>query len=152
MSPCKYNVEYINTYTTDDDGNNVALPNYADTFDFMCFYYAMGSIYELPGGIQYYKIVSAGDFKYLNGKALKAGLDTFKAMYDNLFRYSDIPPKFYIYDKYNKYGGETLTEITDKDIINKLNLLPIPQDYAIISSKGIKYSDMDIGVQSKLYY
>ena len=152
MSPCKYNVKYINTYITEDDGNKVALPNYADTFDFMCFYYAMGSIYELPGGIQYYKIVSAGDFKYLNGKALKAGLDTFKAMYDNLFRYSDIPPKFYIYDKYNKYGGETLTEITDKDIINKLNLLPIPQDYAIISSKGIKYSDMDIGVQSKLYY
>ena len=57
-----------------------------------------------------------------------------------------------IYDKYNKYGGETLTEITDKEVINKLNLLPIPENYAIISSKGIKYSYIDVSVQSKRYY
>ena len=74
------------------------------------------------------------------------------SLYNDMFKYSDIPPKFYLYDKYGIYGGETLTEITDSEVINKLNLLPIPENYAIISSKGIKYPQMDISGQSKQYY
>lgn len=152
MSPCKYDVESFDpSYRDLGTGEVIVLPNRSDVFDFVCFIYDdMISISLITGESE--RLVQVNQFGFLSGNSLKAGLDTFKQIYDNLFRYSDIPPKFYIYDKYNKYGGETLTEITDKDVINKLNLLPIPDNCAIISSKGIKYSHMDISVQSKKYY
>lgn len=150
MSPCMSNVKPFNTHTYDKESNKyVPLPNYVDVFDFICFYYSGGS----GSNGNYSNTVNVNQLRCLSGYNLEyGGLEPFKHIYNNMFRYSDVPPKFYIYDKYNKYGGETLTEITDKEVINKLNLLPIPEDYAIISSKGIKYSSMDISVQSKRYY
>lgn len=150
MSPCMSNVKPFNTHTYDKENNKyVPLPNYVDVFDFICFYYGGGS----GSNGNYSNTVNVNQLRCLSGYNLEyGGLEPFKHIYNNMFRYSDVPPKFYIYDKYNKYGGETLTEITDKEVINKLNLLPIPEDYAIISSKGIKYSSMDISVQSKRYY
>ena len=149
MSPCMSNVKPFNTHTYDKESSKyVPLPNYVDVFDFICFYYG-GS----GSNGNYTNTVTVNQLRCLSGYNLeRGGLEPFKHIYNNMFRYSDVPPKFYIYDKYNKYGGETLTEITDKEVINKLNLLPIPEDYAIISSKGIKYSSMDVSVQSKRYY
>lgn len=151
MSPCMFNVKPLNTHTYDEENSKyIPLPNYVDVFDFICFYYG-GSGSGSNGN--YKNTVNVNQFGCLSGYNLnQGGLESFKHIYNSMFRYSDVPPKFYIYDKYNKYGGETLTEITDKEVINKLNLLPIPEDYAIISSKGIKYSSMDVSVQSKRYY
>ena len=150
MSPCMSNVKPFNTHTYDKENSKyVPLPNYVDVFDFICFYYSGGS----GSNGNYSNTVNVNQLRCLSGYNLEyGGLEPFKHIYNNMFRYSDVPPKFYIYDKHNKYGGETLTEITDKEVINKLNLLPIPEDYAIISSKGIKYSSMDVSVQSKRYY
>ena len=150
MSPCMSNVKPFNTHTYDEENSEyIPLPNYVDVFDFICFYYGGG----IESNGNYSNTVNVNQLRCLSGYNLKyGGLESFKHIYNSMFRYSDVPPKFYIYDKYNKYGGETLTEITDKEVINKLNLLPIPEDYAIISSKGIKYSSMDVSVQSKRYY
>ena len=150
MSPCMSNVKPFNTHTYDKESSKyVPLPNHVDVFDFICFYYSGGS----GSNGNYSNTVNVNQLRCLSGYNLEyGGLESFKHIYNSMFRYSDVPPKFYIYDKYNKYGGETLTEITDKEVINKLNLLPIPEDYAIISSKGIKYSSMDVSVQSKRYY
>lgn len=145
MSPCKYNVDPPSV-----SNGGVYYPNLSDVFDYMCVHYS-----GEKGGSwgNFRKTVGiASHFKGLSGYHLKVGLEYFRRIYNHMFRYSDIPPKFYVYDKCDTYGGETLTEITDKEVINKLNLLPIPEDYAIISSKGIKYSSMDVSVQSKRYY
>lgn len=147
MSPCKTDVDVLDPYIK-ENGEYVPLSNYVDIFDFMCLF----STGIVSSGSGYSHDINVNQFGFWSGTCLGWGLDYFKRMYDNMFRYSDIPPKFYIYDRYNKYGGSTLTEITDKEVINKLNLLPIPKDYAIISSKGIKYSTMDISSQSKRYY
>ena len=150
MSPCMSNVKPFDTHTYDKDSSEYTpLPNYVDVFDFICFYY---DDYNETNG-NHSDTVAVNQLRCLSGYNLEnGGLESFKHIYNSMFKYSDIPPKFYIYDKYDRYGGETLTEITDKEVINKLNFLPIPEDYAIISSKGIKYSSMDISVQSKRYY
>lgn len=151
MSPCKSNVDQVPVREYVGEGDFARLPNYWDTFDFLSIFNNAES--SNPYGDDCVTIAVNGEFEFWSGECLDfAGLESFKRVFNYMFRYSDIPPKFYIYDKYNKYGGETLTEITDKEVINKLNLLPIPEDYAIISSKGIKYSSMDVSVQSKRYY
>lgn len=159
-TPFYFNMSPCITYEAQPPINNrvyngseyVNLPNYSDMFDFMCFYTNDNTQYDKRIDDNTYEhTVHVNHFGFFTGRKL-AYFVRFKEMYEDMFRYSDVPPKFYIYDKYNKYGGETLTEITDKEVINKLNLLPIPEDYAIISSKGIKYSHMDVSVQSKRYY
>ena len=151
MSPCKSNVDQVPVREYVGEGDFARLPNYWDTFDFLSIFNNAESSNSY--GDDCVTIAVNGEFEFWSGECLDfAGLESFKRVFNYMFRYSDIPPKFYIYDKYNKYGGETLTEITDKEVINKLNLLPIPEDYAIISSKGIKYSSMDVSVQSKRYY
>lgn len=153
MSPCiTYEAQPPINSRVYNGSEYVNLPNYSDMFDFMCFYTNYNTRYDKRINDNTYEhTVHVNHFGFFTGWKLGYFV-LFKKMYEDMFRYSDVPPKFYIYDKYNKYGGETLTEITDKEVINKLNLLPIPEDYAIISSKGIKYSSMDISVQSKRYY
>lgn len=151
MSPCKSDVERICTEVYDEkEGDYVSLPNKDDIFDFISLFKNEES--SNPYGDDCVTIAVNSRFRFWSGEYLDMDMEYFRRVFNDMFKYSDVPPKFYIYDKYNKYGGETLTEITDKEVINKLNLLPIPEDYAIISSKGIKYSSMDISVQSKRYY
>ena len=159
-TPFYFNMSPCITYEAQPPINNrvyngseyVNLPNYSDMFDFMCFYTNYNTRYDKRINDNTYEhTVHVNHFGFFTGWKLGYFV-LFKKLYEDTFRYSDVPPKFYIYDKHNKYGGETLTEITDKEVINKLNLLPIPEDYAIISSKGIKYSSMDVSVQSKRYY
>ena len=137
MSPCNFDVDKLDTkvYNSATD-TYVDVPNCNDAFDFLSFRY-------VAAGFDFI-VIGVNQFRQFN-------IDN-TSIYNDMFKYSDIPPKLYLYDKDGIYGGETLTEITDSEVINKLNLLPIPENYAIISSKGIKYPQMDIGVQSKQYY
>ena len=47
---------------------------------------------------------------------------------------------------------ERVEKITDPEVINKLNLLPIPDKYAKIYSKDIPFSEIEVSAESKMYY
>lgn len=47
---------------------------------------------------------------------------------------------------------ERVEKITDQKVINKLNLLPIPDKYAKIYSKDIPFSEIEVSAESKMYY
>lgn len=47
---------------------------------------------------------------------------------------------------------ERVEKITDPEVINKLNLLPIPNKYAKIYSKDIPFSEIEVSAESKMYY
>ena len=53
---------------------------------------------------------------------------------------------------YERKTAPRIEEITDKDLINKLNLLPIPNNYAKIYSKDIPFSEFKMSIKSKTYY
>lgn len=60
---------------------------------------------------------------------------------------TDIIPNFYYVR-----SEERVEEILDKVVLNKLNLLPIPDIYAKIYSKDIPFSEIEISAESKIYY
>ena len=61
---------------------------------------------------------------------------------------SDIKPHLY----YERRTAPRVEEITDKVLINKLNLLSIPDNYVKIYSKDIPFSEIEVSVESKMYY
>ena len=81
---------------------------------------------------QYYPLIKSGVIKSLN---LREEL-------------SDIKPRLY----YERKEQPRIEEITDKVLINKLNLLPISDNYVKIYSKDIPFSEIKASVKSKLYY
>ena len=151
MCPCgqiskSFNSAYYDNLTK----KYITYPNATDVWD----YFAIG----LFGGGGFsgeinYTSVTINKLGTFGGRTLEMiGQTKYKRLFDGIFKYSDIPPKIYVYDKHNYYGGETLEEITDPVVINKLNLLPIPEECVIINSKGTGFAQIELSINSKVYY
>lgn len=125
-----------------EDSRYIDYPNRSDIFDFM-FY--TGSSWNGSSDVSYGVEINLGNAfgSDPGNKPLREYCQ--RKMWQDCFKHSDIEPGFFF------VGNETVTEITDKNIINKLNLLPIPDEYAIISSRGIAFSEMRLTVKSKIY-
>ena len=70
-----------------------------------------------------------------------------KERWERFYEGTDIIPHFYCVRT-----EERVEEISDKEVINKLNLLPIPDKYAKIYSKDIPFSEIKVSAESKMYY
>lgn len=70
-----------------------------------------------------------------------------KERWERFYEGTDIIPRFYCVRT-----EERVEEILDEEVINKLNLLPIPDYYAKIYSKDIPFSEIEVSVESKMYY
>ena len=143
MSPCASSVKALNTGTY-ENGVTTYFPNSHDVWDFFSiktYAYTRQASFEINQLRTFcgYQMRSKSFKKYV-------------ALWNDIFKHSDIPPKIYIHDTTGYFGGETLEEITDPVVINKLNLLPIPEECVIINSKGTGFAQIELSINSKVYY
>lgn len=151
MCPCgQISKSFNSAYYNNSTKKYIGYPNATDVWD----YFAIGLFGSGHGSMgENYTRVTINKLGVFSGWTLDTiGQTKYTRLFDGIFKYSDIPPKFYVYDKHNYYGGETLEEITDPVVINKLNLLPIPEECVIINSKGTGFAQIELSINSKVYY